>query len=144
MTRVNHSWSGIVNFISAGVKLVMYTLNTKTLKRNRKIQRMKNTTKDNYTADVIENDKLVILYFSAPWCGPCKALGPILEQIDAEKSDVLEVVKVNIDEEEELAEAFQVTSIPVMKIMVGGEAKKTIIGAKPKPAIEHELSAFLG
>lgn len=105
---------------------------------------MKNTTKDNYTADVIENDKLVILYFSAPWCGPCKALGPILEQIDAEKSDVLEVVKVNIDEEEELAEAFQVTSIPVMKIMVGGEAKKTIIGAKPKPAIEHELSAFLG
>lgn len=105
---------------------------------------MKNTTKDNYTADVLENDKLVILYFSAPWCGPCKALGPILESIDSEKSDVLEVVKVNIDEEEELAEAYQVTSIPVMKIIVGGESKRTIIGAKPKPAIEAELEKFLG
>jgi thioredoxin 1 len=105
---------------------------------------MKNTTADTFTADVIENEKLVILYFSAPWCGPCKALGPILEQIDAEYSDRLEVVKVNIDEEEKLAEAYQVTSIPVMKIISGGESKKTIIGAKPKPAIEHELSAFLG
>lgn len=105
---------------------------------------MKNTTAETFTADVIENEKLVILYFSAPWCGPCKALGPILEQIDAEYSDKLEVVKVNIDEEEKLAEAYQVTSIPVMKIISGGESKKTIIGAKPKPAIEHELSAFLG
>lgn len=105
---------------------------------------MKNTTAETFTADVLENDKLVILYFSAPWCGPCKALGPILEQIDAEYSDKLEVVKVNIDEEEKLAESYQVTSIPVMKIISGGESKKTIIGAKPKPAIEHELSAFLG
>jgi thioredoxin 1 len=104
---------------------------------------MKSTTADTFTTDVIENDKLVILYFSAPWCGPCKALGPILEQIDAEYSDKLEVVKVNIDEEEALAESYQVTSIPVMKIISGGESKKTIIGAKPKPAIEHELSAFL-
>lgn len=105
---------------------------------------MKNTTQANFQTDVIDNDKIVILYFSAPWCGPCKALGPILEQIDAEKSDVLEVVKVNIDEEEELASSYQVTSIPVMKIIVNGESKKTIIGAKPKPAIEHELLPFLG
>jgi thioredoxin 1 len=104
---------------------------------------MKNTTQANFQTDVIDNEKIVVLYFSAPWCGPCKALGPILEQIDAEKSDVLEVVKVNIDEEEALAESYQVTSIPVMKIIVNGESKKTIIGAKPKPAIEHELSAFL-
>lgn len=104
---------------------------------------MKNTTQANFQTDVIDNDKIVILYFSAPWCGPCKALGPILEQIDAEKSDVLEVVKVNIDEEEALAESYQVTSIPVMKIIVNGEAKKTIIGAKPKPAIEHELANFI-
>lgn len=104
---------------------------------------MKNTTQANFQTDVIDNDKIVILYFSAPWCGPCKALGPILEQIDAEKSDVLEVVKVNIDEEEALAESYQVTSIPVMKIIVNGESKKTIIGAKPKPAIEHELANFL-
>ena len=104
---------------------------------------MKNTTQANFQTDVIDNDKIVILYFSAPWCGPCKALGPILEQIDAEKSDVLEVVKVNIDEEEALAESYQVTSIPVMKIIVNGESKKTIIGAKPKPAIEHELANFI-
>lgn len=104
---------------------------------------MKNTTQANFQADVIENDKLVVLYFSAPWCGPCKALGPILEQVDAEYSDRIEVVKVNIDEEEELAAAYQVTSIPVMKIIVDGESKRTIVGAKPKPAIEAELANFL-
>lgn len=104
---------------------------------------MKNTTQANFQTDVIDNEKTVILYFSAPWCGPCKALGPILEQIDAEYSDKVEVVKVNIDEEEALAESYQVTSIPVMKIIVNGEAKKTIIGAKPKPAIEHELANFI-
>jgi thioredoxin 1 len=104
---------------------------------------MKNTSQANFQTDVLENDKVVIAYFSAPWCGPCKALGPVLEQIDAEKSDVLEVIKIDIDEEPELAQAYQISSIPVMKIIVGGESKRTIIGAKPKPAIEAELANFL-
>lgn len=104
---------------------------------------MKQTTQANFQTDVLENDKLVIAYFSAPWCGPCKALGPVLEQIDTEMSDVLQVVKIDVDEEPELAQAYQISSIPVMKIIVGGESQKTIIGAKPKPAIEAELANYL-
>ena len=104
---------------------------------------MKQTTQANFQTDVLENDKLVIAYFSAPWCGPCKALGPVLEQIDSEMSDVLQVVKIDVDEEPELAQSYQISSIPVMKIIVGGESQKTIIGAKPKPAIEAELANYL-
>ena len=104
---------------------------------------MKQTTKDNFQTDVIEAGGVVVLYFSAPWCGPCKALGPIMEQIDSEYAGRLTVVKVDVDDEPALAEAYQVTSVPVMKIMVDGESKKTIIGAKPKPAIEAELANYL-
>jgi thioredoxin 1 len=118
----------------------MYTHDTK---RKKKRLMMKNTTKDTFQADVIENSKLVVLYFSAPWCGPCRALGPVMEEISSEYGDRVEVIKVDVDEEEELAEAYQVTSIPVLKIISNGESKKTIIGAKPKPAIEAELANFL-
>ena len=103
---------------------------------------MKQTTKETFQTDVLEQDGVVVLYFSAPWCGPCKALGPIMEQLDSEM-DSITVVKVDVDEQPELAEAYQVTSIPVLKIMSGGESKKTIIGAKPKPAIEAELANFI-
>ena len=103
---------------------------------------MKQTTKETFQTDVLEQDGVVVLYFSAPWCGPCKALGPIMEQLDSEM-DSITVVKVDVDEQPELAEAYQVTSIPVLKIMCGGESKKTIIGAKPKPAIEAELANFI-
>lgn len=104
---------------------------------------IKLTNKDNFQTDVIEQDGVVVLYFSASWCGPCKALGPIMEQISDEYADKVAVVKVDVDENPELAEAYQVTSVPVMKIMSGGESKKTIIGAKPKPAIEAELANFI-
>lgn len=103
---------------------------------------MKQTTKETFQADVIEAEGVTVLYFSAPWCGPCKALGPIMEQIDAEM-DAVSVVKVDVDEQPELAEAYQITSIPVLKIIVGGESQKTIIGAKPKPAIEAELANYI-
>lgn len=103
---------------------------------------MKQTTKETFQADVIEAEGVTVLYFSAPWCGPCKALGPIMEQIDSEM-DAVSVVKVDVDEQPELAEAYQITSIPVLKIIVGGESQKTIIGAKPKPAIEAELANYI-
>ena len=104
---------------------------------------MKQTTKETFQTDVIEQDGVVVLYFSAPWCAPCKALGPVMEEIDSEYAGRVTVIKVDVDEEPALAEAYQITSIPVLKIMSGGESKKTIIGAKPKPAIEAELANFL-
>lgn len=104
---------------------------------------MKDVTAETFEADVLKSEKPVIVDFWADWCGPCRALGPILEQIDAEY-DGVEIVKVNIDEEMKLAEAYQITSIPAMKVFVAGSAVKTIIGAKPKGALVDALGDYLG
>ena len=104
---------------------------------------MKDVTAETFEAEVLKSEKPVIVDFWAEWCGPCRALGPIREQINAEQ-DGIEIVKVNIDKEMNLAEAYQITSIPAMKVFVAGSAVKTIIGAKPKGAIEEALADYLG
>ena len=103
---------------------------------------MKNVTTDSFQADVLDADKAVLVDFWAEWCGPCRAVGPILEQIDGE-TDKLDVVKVNVDENPDLAMRYGITSIPAMKVFVGGEVRKELIGAKPKAALEADLAAFL-
>ena len=100
-------------------------------------------TKDTFDEIVLQNSKPVLVDFWAAWCGPCKAVAPILEELNSEY-DGIEIVKVNADEEPELAEAFQVTSIPLMKLFVNGSAVKTIIGAKPKGALIEALGDYLG
>lgn len=103
---------------------------------------MKNVTTDSFQSDVLDADKAILVDFWAEWCGPCRAVGPILEQIDGE-TDKLDVVKVNVDENPDLAMRYGITSIPAMKVFVGGEVKKELIGAKPKAALEADLAAFL-
>lgn len=103
---------------------------------------MKNVTTDSFQADVLDADKAILVDFWAAWCGPCRAVGPILEQIDGE-TEKLDVVKVDVDAEPELAMRYGITSIPAMKVFVGGEVKKELIGAKPKAALEADLAAFL-
>lgn len=90
-------------------------------------------TKDNYF-EVKNSDKTVLLDFYADWCGPCRMVGPIVDEIADECPDIL-VGKINVDEEQELASAFGVMSIPTLVVMRNGEVVNKSMGAKPKAAI---------
>lgn len=103
---------------------------------------MKNVTTDSFETDVLKSDKPVLVDFWAAWCGPCRAVAPILEEIDGEQEKI-DIVKVNVDEHPELAQRYQITSIPNMKVFQGGEVVKDIIGAKPKAALEADLAQWL-
>ncbi len=95
-------------------------------------------TKENYEALAVNSDKTVLLDFWAPWCGPCRMVAPILEQIAAEREDVL-VGKINVDEEMELAMAYKVASIPTLVVMKNGQAVAKSVGYSPKAEIEKLL-----
>ena len=90
--------------------------------------------KDNFHQEVMGSDKPVLLDFWAPWCGPCRLLAPILDQVAAERSDI-KVAKVNVDEEPELAGRFRVYSIPMLAVMKDGQLVNQSVGAKPKSQI---------
>lgn len=96
-----------------------------------------------FAKEVLESDKTILVDFWAEWCGPCRAVSPILDQIAAEHADKISVVKLNVDDNPETAMKYQITSIPAMKVYRGGEVVKTVIGAKPKGALESDLAAFL-
>ncbi|MET4583798.1 thioredoxin 1 [Conyzicola nivalis] len=96
-----------------------------------------------FTDQVLNSEDTIMVDFWAEWCGPCRAVSPILDQIASEHSSKIKIVKLNVDDNPEIAMKYQITSIPAMKVFKGGEVVKTIIGAKPKPAIEADLAEFL-
>ena len=91
-------------------------------------------TKDNFQELVLNSDREVLLDFWAPWCGPCRMVSPIVDEIAGERKDIL-VGKVNVDEEMELAAQFQVTSIPTLVVLRNGQVVNRVVGARPKDAI---------
>lgn len=91
-------------------------------------------TKENYDAEVVHSEKPVLIDFWAEWCGPCKMLSPVVDEIAAENKEV-KVCKINIDEQPELARTFQVMSIPMLMFIKDGELLKKSVGVKPKTTI---------
>ena len=103
----------------------------------------KAVTDASFQSDVLEHDKPIMVDFWAEWCGPCRAVSPILDKIAEENADKLDIVKLNVDENPQLAMKYQITAIPAFKVFEKGEVVKTVIGAKPKPALEADLAAFI-
>ena len=93
-----------------------------------------NLTLENFEAEVIKSDKPVLVDFWAPWCGPCRMLSPVVDEIAEETTDI-KVGKVNVDEQEELAMRFGIMSIPTLIVFKNGEAVKKTMGVQPKAAI---------
>jgi thioredoxin 1 len=103
----------------------------------------KTVTDATFATDVLQSDKPVLVDFWAEWCGPCKMVAPVLEEIAGEHGDKLQVVKLNIDENPNAARDYQIMSIPTMAVFQGGQLVKAIVGAKPKAAILRDLEAYI-
>jgi thioredoxin 1 len=99
-------------------------------------------TDNNFDAEVLESESPVLVDFWAPWCGPCRVVAPVLEEIAGERPD-LRIVKLNVDDNQQTAARYQVLSIPTMILFKGGSPVKTVIGAYPKKKLEAELEPVL-
>ncbi|MFC4854904.1 thioredoxin [Actinophytocola glycyrrhizae] len=100
-------------------------------------------TDASFTEDVLNSDKPVLVDFWATWCGPCRMVAPVLEEIAAEHGDKLTVAKLDVDANPTIARDYQVLSIPTLMVFKGGEKVKEIVGAKPKAALLNDLSDYL-
>ena len=100
-------------------------------------------TDNNFQAEVIESEVPVLVDFWAPWCGPCRMVAPVVEEIAQERAGELKVVKMNTDENQQTALTFNIMSIPTLILFRNGQPAKTVIGAYPKKRLEAELEPAL-
>src|SRR3954466_14069466 len=103
----------------------------------------KAVTDQSFKSDVLQADGPVLVDFWAEWCGPCRQVSPILEEIAGEHAEKIQVVKLNVDENPQTAAQYGITSIPTMNVYQGGQVVKTIVGAKPKAMLLKDLEAFI-
>jgi thioredoxin 1 len=92
---------------------------------------------------VLQSSRPVIVDYWAEWCGPCRMVSPVLDEIANEHSDKIDVVKLNIDENPEISQRYQIMAIPTMSVFQDGQVVKQIVGAKPKAALLRELADFI-
>ncbi|MDB9786623.1 thioredoxin [Bacteriovoracaceae bacterium] len=102
-----------------------------------------NITSENFEIEVLKSGKPVIVDFWAEWCGPCKALSPVLEEISTELGDKAAIVKVNVDEQPELAQKYEIRGIPTLIFFKDGKVQRTLVGNQPKSEISKNLTELL-
>jgi thioredoxin 1 len=103
----------------------------------------KAVTDADFATEVLASSKPIMVDFWAEWCGPCRAVSPILDKIAEENADKIDIVKLDVDANPETAMKYGITSIPAMYVFKDGEVVKRMVGAKPKPAIEADLAEFI-